>query len=144
MPNANWRSSAAMALLFALLVPILAACGGAASTPAADATAPAGAVATAAPADAPTAAPADAPTAAPEAPAAGGTGTAEAGVLRIPRAKQGVKWDADRGKDVATAPWFKLGPKFGEPEGTRINDHHLSLAEKQAERDKVVAKLKNK
>jgi len=91
MPNANWRSSAAMALLFALLVPILAACGGAASTPAADATAPAAAEATVAPAadataapaaDA-TAAPADAPTAAPEAPAAGGTGTAEAGVLRI-------------------------------------------------------------
>jgi len=68
----------------------------------------------------------------------------EAGVLRILRAKQGVKWDADRGKDVATAPWFKLGPKFGEPEGTRINDHHLSLAEKQAERDKVATKLKNK
>ena len=83
MPNANWRSSAAMALLFALLVPILAACGGAASTPAADATAPAAADATAAPAADATAAPAaDATAAAPEAPA-GGTGTAEAGVLRI-------------------------------------------------------------
>ncbi|MFZ4625310.1 MAG: Eco57I restriction-modification methylase domain-containing protein, partial [Rhodoferax sp.] len=56
----------------------------------------------------------------------------EAGVLRIPRAKLGLKWESDRGKDVASAPWFKLGPTYDEPEGTRINDHHLSLAEKQA------------
>ena len=61
----------------------------------------------------------------------------EAGVLRIPRAKLGIKWEADRGKDVASAPWFKLGPTYGEPEGTRINDHHLSLAEKQAAQQKV-------
>ena len=61
----------------------------------------------------------------------------EAGVLRIPRAKLGIKWEADRGKDVASAPWFKLGPTFGEPEGTRINDHHLSLAEKQAARQQL-------
>lgn len=61
----------------------------------------------------------------------------EAGVLRIPRAKLGIKWEADRGKDVASAPWFKLGPTYGEPEGTRINDHHLSLAEKQAAREKA-------
>ena len=60
----------------------------------------------------------------------------EAGVLRIPRAKLGIKWESDRGKDVASAPWFKLGPTYGEPEGTRINDHHLSLAEKQAAREK--------
>jgi len=58
----------------------------------------------------------------------------EAGVLRIPRAKLGLKWESDRGKDVASAPWFKLGPTYGEPEGTRINDHHLSLVEKQAAR----------
>jgi hypothetical protein len=37
----------------------------------------------------------------------------------------------DRGKDVASAPWFKLGPTYGEPEGTRINDHHTTLAEKK-------------
>jgi len=61
----------------------------------------------------------------------------EAGVLRIPRAKLGIKWESDRGKDVASAPWFKLGPTYGEPEGTRINDHHLSLAEKQAAREKA-------
>ena len=64
----------------------------------------------------------------------------EAGVLRIPRAKLGIKWESDRGKDVASAPWFKLGPTYGEPEGTRINDHHLTLAEKQAERARVAAK----
>ena len=64
----------------------------------------------------------------------------EAGVLRIPRAKLGIKWEADRGKDVASAPWFKLGPTYGEPEGTRINDHHLSLAEKQAARQKAASK----
>ena len=61
----------------------------------------------------------------------------EAGVLRIPRAKLGIKWEADRGKDVASAPWFKLGPTYGEPEGTRINDHHTTLAEKKAAREKA-------
>ena len=61
----------------------------------------------------------------------------EAGVLRIPRAKLGIKWEADRGKDVASAPWFKLGPTVGEPEGTRINDHHTTLAEKKAAREKA-------
>ncbi|MFM2057799.1 MAG: hypothetical protein RLY71_2184 [Pseudomonadota bacterium] len=58
----------------------------------------------------------------------------EAGVLRIPRNKLGIKWEADRGKDVPSAPWFKLGPQYGEAEGTRINDHHTSLAEKRAAR----------
>lgn len=54
-----------------------------------------------------------------------------AGVLRD---KPNIKWDKDRGKDVASAPWFKLGldPKYNEGEGARINDHHLSLAEKGA------------
>ncbi len=61
----------------------------------------------------------------------------EAGVLRIPRAKLGIKWESDRGKDVASAPWFKLGPTYGEPEGTRINGHHLGLAEKQAARERA-------
>ncbi|MEF8734548.1 MAG: DNA methyltransferase [Candidatus Accumulibacter meliphilus] len=61
----------------------------------------------------------------------------EAGVLRINRAKVGIKWGVDRGKDVASAPWFKLGPTYGEPEGTRINDHHSTLAEKKAAREKA-------
>jgi hypothetical protein len=61
----------------------------------------------------------------------------EAGVLRINRAKVGIKWGVDRGKDVASAPWFKLGPSYGEPEGTRINDHHSTLAEKTAAREKA-------
>ena len=58
----------------------------------------------------------------------------QAGVLRINQTKLGIKWESDRGKDVASAPWFKLGPIYGEPEGTRINNHHLSRAEKQASR----------
>ena len=57
-------------------------------------------------------------------------------VLRIPRAKLGIKWEADRGKDATSAPWYKLGPTYGEPEGTRINDHHTTLAEKTAARGK--------
>jgi hypothetical protein len=61
-------------------------------------------------------------------------------VLRIPRAKLGIKWEADRGKDVPSAPWYKLGPQYGEPEGTRINDHHTTLAEKQAARAKAGSK----
>lgn len=46
-----------------------------------------------------------------------------AGVLRD---KPNIKWDKDRGKDVESAPWYHL---FN---GDRINDHHLTLAEKQA------------
>ena len=40
--------------------------------------------------------------------------------------KLNITWDKDRGKDVESAPWFQV---FG---GDRINDHHLSRAEKQA------------
>ena len=43
--------------------------------------------------------------------------------------KLNITWDKDRGKDVETAPWFK---KF---KGDRINDHHLTLAEKMAARE---------
>lgn len=46
-----------------------------------------------------------------------------------------IKWTKDRGKDVETAPWFTLGLQYDEGEGARINDHHLSLAEKQAARN---------
>ena len=48
-------------------------------------------------------------------------------VLRInKKPKLNIKWDKDRGKDVISAPWF---PVF---KGERINDHHLTLAEKLA------------
>jgi hypothetical protein len=40
--------------------------------------------------------------------------------------KLNITWDKDRGKDVSSAPWFKVF------EGERINDHHLTLAEKIA------------
>jgi hypothetical protein len=58
-----------------------------------------------------------------------------AGVLRD---KPNIGWDKDRGKDVASAPWFKLGldPKYGGNAGDRINDHHLSLEEKRKARGK--------
>ena len=58
-------------------------------------------------------------------------------VLRIPRARIGIKWEIDRGKDVPSAPWFKLGAQYDEPEGTRINGHHTTLAEKKAAREKA-------
>ena len=45
--------------------------------------------------------------------------------------KLNITWDKDRGKDVESAPWF---PMF---KGDRINDHHLTIAEKQAARDKA-------
>lgn len=48
-----------------------------------------------------------------------------AGVLRD---KPNIKWNKDRGKDVESAPWFN---EFG---GDRINDYHLSLADKNAAR----------
>jgi hypothetical protein len=43
--------------------------------------------------------------------------------------KLNITWDKDRGKDVESAPWFKV---FG---GDRINDHHLTIAEKVAARE---------
>lgn len=42
--------------------------------------------------------------------------------------KLNIKWEKDRGKDVASAPWFAVF------KGERINDHHLTLAEKVAAR----------
>jgi hypothetical protein len=46
-------------------------------------------------------------------------------VLRVnKKPKLNITWDKDRGKDVESAPWFKV---FN---GERINDHHLTLAEK--------------
>jgi hypothetical protein len=56
-----------------------------------------------------------------------------AGVLRD---KPNVGWDKDRGKDAASAPWYKLGLQYGGNEGDRINDHHLSLEAKRKARGK--------
>jgi hypothetical protein len=50
-----------------------------------------------------------------------------AGILR---AKPNINWNKDRGKDVEIAPWFKVF------KGERINDHHLTIAEKQKAREK--------
>lgn len=60
-------------------------------------------------------------------------GKKDAGILRW---KPNIKWTKDRGKDVESAPWYRLGLEYGEGEGARINDHHLSLAEKRAARNK--------
>ncbi|WP_369349769.1 DNA methyltransferase [Stenotrophomonas sp. JAG2] len=57
-----------------------------------------------------------------------------AGILRE---RPKVKWDKDRGSDVPSAPWYDLGPEHGGKVGDRINDHHLSLAEKRAAREKA-------
>jgi hypothetical protein len=57
-----------------------------------------------------------------------------AGVLRD---KLTIKWEKDRGSDVPSAPWYELGLQYGGKVGDRINDHHLSLAEKQAAREKA-------
>ena len=60
-----------------------------------------------------------------------------AGVLR--EQPRGISWGKDRGTDVASAPWSDLGPQYGEKAGSRINDHHLTLAEKQAARTQAAA-----
>lgn len=44
--------------------------------------------------------------------------------------KLNIAWEKDRGKDVESAPWFH---KF---KGERINDHHLTRAEKMNAREK--------
>jgi hypothetical protein len=51
-----------------------------------------------------------------------------AGVLRW---KPNVHWKKDRGKDITSAPWYKLGLEYEGKEGDRINDHHLTLEEKK-------------
>jgi hypothetical protein len=58
-----------------------------------------------------------------------------AGVLRN---KPNITWDKDRGRDVESAPWFKLGPSYGGHAGDRINDHHLSLSEKRTAEEKMI------
>ncbi|WP_081745608.1 Eco57I restriction-modification methylase domain-containing protein [Bordetella petrii] len=57
-----------------------------------------------------------------------------AGVLRD---RPKIKWDKDRGSDVPSAPWYELGLQYGGKAGDRINDHHLTLAEKRAARKAV-------
>ncbi|MBL7091429.1 DNA methyltransferase [Acidovorax sp.] len=57
-----------------------------------------------------------------------------AGVLRdLPKS---LHWEKDRGADPIDAPWYELGLKYGGKKGDRINDHHLTLAEKRAARAK--------
>jgi hypothetical protein len=51
-----------------------------------------------------------------------------AGVLRD---KPNINWEKDRGKDVPSAPWY------GVFQDERINDHHLTLAEKRAALDEA-------
>ena len=52
-----------------------------------------------------------------------------AGILRE---KPNIHWRKDRGTDVVTAPWYHLGPDYGGKPGDRLNDHHTTLADKQA------------
>ena len=56
-----------------------------------------------------------------------------AGVLRY---KPNINWSMDGGTDPDDAPWFNLGSEYGEKRGARINDHHLSLVEKRAARER--------
>jgi hypothetical protein len=49
----------------------------------------------------------------------------QAGILRK---RPNIKWNKDKGRDPESAPWFAVF------KGDRINDHHLSLAEKRAAR----------
>jgi len=48
--------------------------------------------------------------------------------------KLNIEWKKDRGTDVPSAPWYTLGLQYGEKEGARINDHHLTLVAKKAAR----------
>ena len=67
----------------------------------------------------------------------------DAGVLRDrvtsrdPKTKELKLWGKDRGSDVPSAPWYELGLQYGGKVGDRINDHHLTLAEKRAARAKL-------
>lgn len=56
-------------------------------------------------------------------------GRKDAGILRW---KPNIHWKKDRGTDVESAPWYRLGLEYDGKEGDRINEHHLSLKEKLA------------
>lgn len=56
-----------------------------------------------------------------------------AGVLR--EKPKSLHWEKDRGSDVPSAPWYELGLQYDGKVGDRINDHHLSLEEKQKARN---------
>jgi hypothetical protein len=60
-------------------------------------------------------------------------GTRGAGVLRD---KPNIKWKRDRGSDAKSTPWYELGLQNDGAVGDRINDHHLSLADKRKAREK--------
>lgn len=53
---------------------------------------------------------------------------------RDPKTKELKLWSKDRGSDVPSAPWYELGLQYNGKVGDRINDHHLSLDEKQKAR----------
>ena len=50
---------------------------------------------------------------------------------RILRKDPKINWKKDRGKDVASAPWYKVF------KGERINDYHLKLEEKRMARGQI-------
>lgn len=115
MKRFHLRSSIASTLLAALVVPILAACGGTPQGGTTATSAPAAGEATAAPAPAEaTSAPAEAPTAAPAEPAATapsgstGTGTAEAGVLRLNHGAEGDNYDPQQASFVGEIQFIML------------------------------------
>ncbi|MCJ7602133.1 MAG: BREX-1 system adenine-specific DNA-methyltransferase PglX [Desulfobulbaceae bacterium] len=57
-----------------------------------------------------------------------------AGILRW---KPNINWNKDKGKDVPSAPWYKLGLEYSGNKGDRINDHHLTIVEKREARKKM-------
>jgi hypothetical protein len=59
------------------------------------------------------------------------------GVLRE---QPSINWGKDRGADSPSTPWYHLGPQYDKKngkKGDRINDHHLTLAEKRVARGKA-------
>lgn len=58
-----------------------------------------------------------------------------AGVLRDK--PKSLHWEKDRGSDVPSTHWYELGLQYDGKVGDRINDHHLSLTEKRAAREKA-------
>jgi oligopeptide transport system substrate-binding protein len=98
MKRSNLRHSFALALLFALILPILAACGGG-TTPAAapTAAAPAPEAATAVPADAPTAAAAE-----------GTAANAKPGILRMNAGAEEDNYDPQQASFLGEIQWILL------------------------------------
>jgi hypothetical protein len=53
-------------------------------------------------------------------------------IAEVLRERPKINWEKSEGSDAPSSAWYHLGLPSGGKNGDRINDHHLTLAEKRA------------